>query len=139
VRTATQLHAAHMRNRLFSQLPLPMQFWVRQQADQAVRSRRFGRWEQMRLREAIQQKFLRSSPSGSTDIARASSIVEFFVLTDAIAGFEEKLQAVGDDAQLAGIDLQNILQKQQQVLQMLSTISKMQSDTAMAVIRKIGG
>jgi len=30
------------------------------------------------------------------------------------------------------------LPKQQQILQMMSTISKMQSDTAMAVIRKIG-
>jgi hypothetical protein len=69
----------------------------------------------------------------------ASSIVEFLVLTEVVAGFEEKLQAVGDDAQLANIDLQNMLQKQQQVLQMMSTISKMQSDTAMAVIRKIGG
>jgi hypothetical protein len=47
--------------------------------------------------------------------------------------------ALGDDAQLANVDLQNILQKQQQVLQMLSNISKMLNDTALAVIRKIGG
>jgi hypothetical protein len=46
---------------------------------------------------------------------------------------------LGDDAQLANVDLQNILQKQQQVLQMLSNLSKMLNDTAMAVIRKLGG
>jgi hypothetical protein len=52
---------------------------------------------------------------------------------------EDKLETVGDDAQLANVDLQNILQKQQQTLQMLSTISKLLHDTAMSVIRKIGG
>ncbi len=51
----------------------------------------------------------------------------------------EKLKGLGDDAQLANVDLQNTLQKQQQLLQMLSNISKEMHDTAMAVIRKIGG
>lgn len=53
--------------------------------------------------------------------------------------WEEKLNSVGDDAQLANVDLQNILQKQQQTLQMMSNISKMLHDTAMSVIRKLGG
>jgi hypothetical protein len=56
-----------------------------------------------------------------------------------IKGFEDKLNSVGDDAQLANVDLQNILQKQQQTLQMMSNISKLVHDTAMSVIRKIGG
>ena len=56
-----------------------------------------------------------------------------------IKGFEDKLNSLGDDAQLANVDLQNILQKQQQTLQMMSNISKMLYDTALAVIRKIGG
>jgi hypothetical protein len=56
-----------------------------------------------------------------------------------IARWEDKLNSIGDDAQLADVDLQNVLQKQQQVLQMMSNISKQQHDTAMAVIRKIGG
>ena len=43
------------------------------------------------------------------------------------------------DAQMANVELQNILQQQQQTLQMLSTISKNVNDTALAVIRKIGG
>jgi hypothetical protein len=51
---------------------------------------------------------------------------------------EDKLDIVGDDAQLANVDLQNVLQKQQQTLQMMSNISKLLNDTAMAVIRKIG-
>ncbi len=51
---------------------------------------------------------------------------------------EERLNSVGDDAQLANVDLQNMLQKQQQTMQMMSNISKMLHDTAMAVIRKIG-
>jgi len=60
-------------------------------------------------------------------------------LDNEIQKWEEKLNSVGDDAQLANVDLQNMLQKQQQTLQMLSNISKMLHDTAMATIRKIGG
>ena len=56
-----------------------------------------------------------------------------------IKNLEEQLNSVGDDAQLANVDLQNMLQKQQQTLQMMSNISKMLHDTAMAIIRKIGG
>ena len=56
-----------------------------------------------------------------------------------IAKWEEKLNTIGDDAQLANVDLQNILQKQQQTLQMMSNISKMLYDTAQSVIRKMGG
>ena len=58
---------------------------------------------------------------------------------DALRALEEKLNTVGDDAQLANIDLQNILQKQQQTLQMMSNVSKMLYDTATSVIRKLGG
>ena len=63
----------------------------------------------------------------------------FGELDTAKTGLEEKLNSVGDDAQLANVDLQNMLQKQQQTLQMISNIGKMLHDTAMAVIRKIGG
>ncbi len=52
--------------------------------------------------------------------------------------WEEKLQSVGDDAQLANLDMQNALQRQQQALQMMSNIAKTLHDTATAVIRKIG-
>ena len=50
---------------------------------------------------------------------------------------EENLDSVGDDAQLADIDLQNVLEKQQQLVQMLSQISKDLSDTAMSTIRNM--
>lgn len=56
-----------------------------------------------------------------------------------IAKWDEQLQTVGDDAQLANIDLQDALQKQQHLMQMMSNISKVLHDTAMAVIRKLGG
>lgn len=56
-----------------------------------------------------------------------------------VAGMENELNSVGDDSQLANVDLQNVLQQQQQTLQMLSDISKELYDTAMSVIRKIGG
>ncbi len=56
-----------------------------------------------------------------------------------IQSTEETLQSVGDDAQLANVDLQNMLQKQQQTMQMMSNIAKMLHDTSMAIIRKIGG
>ena len=55
-----------------------------------------------------------------------------------IVNWEKELSAAGDDAQLANIDLQNMLQKQQQTLQTISNVSKTLHDTAMAIIRKIG-
>ena len=59
-------------------------------------------------------------------------------LNDVTKTMEQRLATVGDDAQLVNIDLQNMLQKQQQVLQLMSNVSKMLHDTAMAVVRKIG-
>lgn len=61
------------------------------------------------------------------------------LLDNEIARWEERLSTSGDDTQLANIDLQNVLQKQQQMIQMLSNISKEVHDTAMAIIRKISG
>ncbi len=55
-----------------------------------------------------------------------------------ILDVEEALNSIGDAAQLANVDLQDALQKQQQTLQMMSNISKMLNDTALEVIRKIG-
>ena len=55
----------------------------------------------------------------------------------AIDQLEKELQQIGDDDQLANIDLQNALQKQQQTVQLLSALSKTLHDVAMGVIRKI--
>lgn len=51
----------------------------------------------------------------------------------------DKVNMMGDDGQPADVEMQNILQKQQQTQQVMSNISKMMHDTAMGVIRKIGG
>ena len=52
---------------------------------------------------------------------------------------ESMLRSLSDDAQLANIDLQNNLQKQQQVVQMIANIAKLLNDTLQEIIRKIGG
>ena len=44
---------------------------------------------------------------------------------------------VGEDAQLQNIRLQDALQKQQQILQMMTNISKLSHDTQMSIIRKM--
>ncbi len=59
-------------------------------------------------------------------------------ITGYIHTLEQQLNSIGDVAQLANIDLQNALQKQQQLLQVLSNVSKILNDTALAIIRKIG-
>ena len=69
---------------------------------------------------------------------RVTGVNSLRSLDQEIERWEERLRSLGDDAQLANVDLQNILQKQQQTLQMMSNISKMLYDTAMAIIRKIG-
>lgn len=51
-----------------------------------------------------------------------------------IQAMEQKLNSVGDDAQLANIDLQNILQKQQQAINSMTNISKLMFDLAMRII-----
>jgi len=60
------------------------------------------------------------------------------ILQQLLKESDQILQTVGDDAQLANVDIQNVLQKQMQVVQMMSNISKMLHDTTMAIIRKIG-
>ena len=73
------------------------------------------------------------------DRVPTSGIITTEALAAEMLKWEEKLNSIGDDSQLANVDLQNVLQKQQQTLQMMSNISKMLHDTATAVIRKIGG
>ncbi|MCI0439288.1 MAG: phage tail protein, partial [Chloroflexi bacterium] len=56
-----------------------------------------------------------------------------------VVELEQRLSLVGDDAQLANLDLQAEIQQQQQTLQTISNVSKMMHDTAMAVIRNLKG
>jgi len=79
----------------------------------------------------------RLRPPSPPGMARPETLTTAAEVRGAIAQWEETLNTIGDDAQLANIDLQNILQKQQQMLQMLSNISKQLHDTAMSVIRNM--
>jgi hypothetical protein len=79
-----------------------------------------------------------SSPSRSTLARRPCSSLGTGAAEKRVEQWEQDLQSLGDDAQLANIDLQNQLQKQQQVLQTISKVSKMLDDTAMGTVRKIG-
>ena len=72
-------------------------------------------------------------------VGPTTNIAASLILNQCIADLQDGLNTIGDDAQRANIDLQDVLQKQQQTLQMMSNISKMLSDTAMSVIRKTGG
>ena len=72
-------------------------------------------------------------PSGKPDL----NAVKRAALTKSLRQWEEKLSKLNDDAELANIDMQKVLQKQQQTLQMISNISKQLHDTAMAIIRNI--
>lgn len=60
-------------------------------------------------------------------------------LREKMRALEDEYAATDEEVQLANIDLQNALQTQQQTLQSLNSVSKMLHDTAMAVIRNIGG
>jgi hypothetical protein len=85
------------------------------------------------------QEFQVSSESGQFALQQGPTIKTRQELDSHIKELEGQLQTVGDDAQLANVDMQNMLQKQQQTLQMMSQISKQLHDTAMAIVRKIGG
>jgi hypothetical protein len=142
--TAMSIGSVHLQNRLRAQLSPMMQVWVRQVAQQIARSGRFGRWEEMRLNEAMRQKLSQISPPPSKEVVDVSILIlGFLTRADVILSREELLKnssnSIGDDAQLANVELQNMLQKQQQTLQTISSISKLLHDTAMSVVRKIGG
>ena len=51
---------------------------------------------------------------------------------------QRQVSKITDEAQLANIDLQNMMQRQQQTVQTLSEVSKTMDDTVMAILRKIG-
>ena len=55
----------------------------------------------------------------------------------AYASWIKGIRDMNEEDQLANIDLQNTLEKQQQAMNMMSNLSKQARDIAMAVIRKI--
>ncbi len=54
-------------------------------------------------------------------------------------GLEDKLNSLGDDAQMQQLQLQNLAQNQSQLLQMISDFSKNANSNSMAIIRNIAG
>lgn len=59
-------------------------------------------------------------------------------LDDYVKNIEKDLQEIGDDAELTNMDLQNVMEKQQKTMNMMSDISKQMHDMAIAIIRKMG-
>jgi hypothetical protein len=145
---------------MLRQMPVGVHDWVEKQARQVLCHKQFGLHEQTLLRTAILQKVGFTQSAATT---AAANILTAEILARVLEGIAhpgqrgsstrqtratsgpdisswgDSLNSIGDDAQLANVDLQNMLQKQQQTLQMLSNISKSDYDTAMDIIRKIGG
>jgi hypothetical protein len=55
-----------------------------------------------------------------------------------IADLQNMLASTGADMQISQLELQNMMQRQQQVMNVLSNLSKALHETSMAIIRKIG-
>jgi hypothetical protein len=79
-----------------------------------------------------------SNSSEQPSLALEQHMVTAEELEAEIEETEELMSTMGENAQVANIELQHQLQKQQQTVQMLSNVSKILHDTAMAVIRKAG-
>lgn len=87
---------------------------------------------------------LKEDPPAHTDPARyeagnrkqAQTVKE---LQDYEKYLEDQMNSIGDDAQLQNVELQNQLQRQQQLLQMMSNMSKAMHDAAMGIVRNFGG
>lgn len=69
-------------------------------------------------------------PEGATTPEELDALLE---------SWDEKLQNIGKDAELANIEMKNMLQKQQQTMQMMSQISKLLHDSVMDDIREMDG
>lgn len=89
---------------------------------------------------------LGADPSSSVALARWRALAEREIRagrdpTRLVPGLlDAALRTVGEDNdQLANVDLQSSLQRQQQALQTMSNLAKALHDTQMAVIRKLGG
>ncbi|HSI05010.1 MAG: hypothetical protein ACAI38_25000 [Myxococcota bacterium] len=86
---------------------------------------------------AVQKGAQTAAETTGPQAGAAKTIDTVAEMDDYLKYLEEQMNSVGDDAQLANIDLQNCLQKQQQTLQMMSNISKVLHDVTMAIIRNM--
>jgi hypothetical protein len=83
-----------------------------------------------------QLKGLRTADKKTADANPTSTTSGPSVATQAA---EDKLNSLGDDAQLQQMDLQNLAQNQSQLLQMISDFSKNTNTNSLAIIRNIAG
>ncbi len=97
---------------------------------------------------AAYEEAMLSPPSGEDDDLDPARMIEAGArkaahtvgeLKDYEKYLEDQLNSVGEDAQLMNVELQNQLQKQQQLLQMMSNMSKALHDAAMSIVRKLEG
>jgi len=75
----------------------------------------------------------------AAQIPRQEQTLTLTQLEQYIGDCETRLRSIANDAQLANVDLQNPLQEEQQVLTMLSGLSRSLHDTPMETLRKSGG
>jgi hypothetical protein len=135
----------HLRDRLFRLLSRPMQRWVTRQADQIVRSRRFGLREEMRVDESIQWEvhvFPLRSPLGSTNVALVRSILKFLVLMDAGAALSIQVTQSEqvkneNERQEAMTAFQAADQISSQLFNILSTVMKNEEEMVNDVTRNL--
>jgi hypothetical protein len=74
-----------------------------------------------------------------SEIQRARSRTPVGLTDASVKQLEDRLNAIGDDAQLANVNLQSAYQKAQQTIATISEISKLIDDTTMATLRKLPG
>lgn len=103
-----------------------------------------GPGKDQKLTEAFDKKRLNTDPEivdgqwrvrPFEDDKKTESVAE---LDAYIKSLDNLLSTVGDDSQIAHLELQNMTQKQAQLLNALSNLSKVLHDTAMSILRKIG-
>lgn len=75
----------------------------------------------------------------AAQIPRQEQMLTPSQLEQYIRDCETRLRSIAHDAQLAGVDLQDPLQKEQQLLTMLSGLSRTLHDTPIETLRKSGG
>lgn len=93
-------------------------------------------WPRERRVAVFRAKYARAADPVERQEKRS---VDRKALTLILKDYDARLTSLAEEEQLMQINLQTEIEKQQQTIQTISRISKLLNDTAMAVIRKIGG
>jgi hypothetical protein len=87
----------------------------------------------------LERKQLERRPVGKPPQPPDPYAVQSAALTKSLRQLEERCSKLNDEGQTANVDMQNMLQRQQQALQMMSNVLKQMHDAAMAIIKNIKG